>query len=143
MAAVEMIACGASHPDLAVETRVQLARSRGSATEVGDGCGRTMVWTVAYRCVDCGRWFHRDCIRKHFEKSQCHERTVTATLADLGTSLTEGFVRPVRAYAYPVDLGAQVVLGTFFYLWRFGRSLTERSPFDVLRATFANAERRT
>ena len=119
----ECIICGASHPDLAIEERVQLARLREGAASDSEGCGRTMVWTVAYRCVDCGRWFHRECIRRHFASSGCHEQTPLSMLVDIGTAVTEGVVRPVRALTYPVDIGAQLLVGTFLFAWRFGRTL--------------------
>lgn len=45
--------CG-EHPDFSAET-------------VG-GCGQEMEIYDAYRCVDCSLWFHRDCIKKHWDK---------------------------------------------------------------------------
>lgn len=32
------------------------------------GCERKIEFTEAYRCSDCCVFFHRDCIRKHFDQ---------------------------------------------------------------------------
>ena len=121
---VECVTCGASHPDLEIENRVQAARVRKGALMDAGGCGRTIVWTAAYRCVDCGRWFHHDCLREHFEIAAYHDHPLTSTLAGIGTAVTDTFVRPpVRVLTYPVDVGAQVVAATFLLALRVGRSL--------------------
>jgi len=60
------IACGASDPDPKVEQRVASARTDLGCAPDGDGCGRLIVLWNAYRCVECGRWFHRSCIEQHF-----------------------------------------------------------------------------
>lgn len=33
------------------------------------GCERLLSWVFAYRCVDCGLFFHLACILKHFRSS--------------------------------------------------------------------------
>ena len=65
------IICGASHPDERVEEILgELRASQGYDPGPMGGCGRTMLWPYAYRCVTCGRWFHRECIRRHFAATQ-------------------------------------------------------------------------
>ncbi len=61
----ERITCGAFHPNPEAD---RLTREMSPPSQY-DGCGRHMVWSYAYRCVDCGRWFHRACIRRHFAAS--------------------------------------------------------------------------
>lgn len=72
VAAPERVICGTFHPDLDMHRRCMVLA--GYAQEDADsyddtGCGRSILWTFAYRCVECGRWFHRDCIRRHFAKA--------------------------------------------------------------------------
>jgi len=31
------------------------------------GCGKQLEIKDAYRCTGCGKWFHLDCIHKHFQ----------------------------------------------------------------------------
>lgn len=66
----ERIACGRSHPDERTEEIWNLIReSEGHPTGPMGGCGKEMLWTMAYRCVECGRWFHRECALRHFALS--------------------------------------------------------------------------
>lgn len=61
----EFIVCGDDHPNPVTNDLAKMLRANeGYPTE--GGCGRRMRWTYAYRCVECGRWFHRDCIKEHF-----------------------------------------------------------------------------
>lgn len=61
------VACGISHPDPDVERRIEAMRKEaGHETGPYGGCGAVMFWTFAYRCVECGRWFHRPCAGRHF-----------------------------------------------------------------------------
>lgn len=63
------VACGATHPHPEVERRYRALRGQEGHRTDG-GCGGTMHWTYAYRCLDCGRWMHGACLREHFEESQ-------------------------------------------------------------------------
>ena len=31
------------------------------------GCGKEVEMEKAFRCIGCGKWFHLECIYKHFE----------------------------------------------------------------------------
>lgn len=63
------VRCGDSHPDAAVEQRfVALRQEEGHSSE-SHGCGREAHWTFLFRCVECGRWYHRECIARHFAAS--------------------------------------------------------------------------
>lgn len=63
----ERVACGATHPDPEIEERFVALRANEKAPSGFDGCGRAGVWTFMFRCVECGRWMHKDCILRHFE----------------------------------------------------------------------------
>jgi hypothetical protein len=75
-----MVRCGDTDPDSVVETRINEVREEIGAPSDHSGCRRSIVWTFAYRCVECGRWFHRDCIQKHFEAHRT-ARTLSEELA--------------------------------------------------------------
>lgn len=62
----ERIACGHSHPDPKFNADIDRLRESEGAPPDTSGCGAAGIWPVMYRCVECARWFHRDCIRKHF-----------------------------------------------------------------------------
>jgi hypothetical protein len=63
----ERVACGATDPDPYVEALIAEMRQNINAPKGFDGCGGSGVWSYMYRCVECGRWMHKDCILKHFE----------------------------------------------------------------------------
>jgi hypothetical protein len=63
-----VIRCGLSDPDPRAEARIADARAALGAAADDVGCGRLVVLWEAYRCVECGRWFHRGCIVRHFER---------------------------------------------------------------------------
>jgi hypothetical protein len=63
------ITCGADHPDPEIAAALRRMREEAGYPTEG-GCGKRMCWTLAFRCVECGRWMHRDCIRKHFQESK-------------------------------------------------------------------------
>jgi hypothetical protein len=68
LAACPSMPCGVTHPDPEIEERTQALRlAEGYATE--GGCGKPLRWVLAYRCVECGRWYHRDCILQHFAET--------------------------------------------------------------------------
>lgn len=64
--ATERIRCGASHPDARIDADLQDMRDSLNFPKDTSGCGASAIWSVMYRCVECARWFHRDCARKHF-----------------------------------------------------------------------------
>lgn len=37
------------------------------------GCRESVEYKLAYRCVGCGVFFHRECIIKHFELEKEHD----------------------------------------------------------------------
>lgn len=64
--------CGTYHPDLETHRRCMILAGvapEQAMTYDDTGCGALMVWTFAYRCVDCGRWFHKTCIWRHFQEN--------------------------------------------------------------------------
>lgn len=61
----EWITCGMTYRDRAVEDRVNALRQI-EGHSVGLGCGKRLKIVYAYRCVECGRWFDRECILHHF-----------------------------------------------------------------------------
>lgn len=64
--------CGETLFDEHSERRVRALRSeRGFASDAG--CGKRIPWITAYRCLECGRWMHADCLRIHFLDSQGEE----------------------------------------------------------------------
>lgn len=65
------IACGATHPDPNTERRFRALRE-AEGHKVEGGCGSMLHWTYAFRCVECCRWFHRQCILDHFAESKHH-----------------------------------------------------------------------
>ncbi len=72
------IACGASHPDPDTERRIEAVRAAdGHPTGPMGGCGLPMHWTYAYRCTECGRFFHRHCALRHFAGSPASGHTTT------------------------------------------------------------------
>jgi hypothetical protein len=107
---VERVTCGASHPDPAIEQRVQSARVAHGTPADSAGCGRTMVWTVAFRCVECGRWFHRDCIETHFDihRSSPPESDSVGS-PPWGIVVPTGLSAALDALRYPLEVGRQVV----------------------------------
>lgn len=66
-----LIACGDSDLDQAIEAKVVAARAETGIFIDAPMCGRRLVLlSHAYRCVECSRWFHRDCILAHFAAHQ-------------------------------------------------------------------------
>ena len=60
------IVCGRTSMDDREEEMIQQMRQDVNAPDDTSGCGTTCLWKLAFRCAECGRWFHRDCIQKHF-----------------------------------------------------------------------------
>lgn len=63
---VDRIVCGDTYADPKLEARVEAARTIDIGEHEREGCGESMHWSFGFRCVECGRWFHRACIQKHF-----------------------------------------------------------------------------
>lgn len=57
--------CGNTALDAESERRIRCQRAELGARLDG-GCGRQMNWLSAYRCLECGRWMHAECLRQHF-----------------------------------------------------------------------------
>lgn len=57
--------CGNTAPDERGEAIVQSMRAETGGSPEG-GCGKPIEWLVAYRCLECGRWMHAECLRGHF-----------------------------------------------------------------------------
>jgi hypothetical protein len=60
--------CGETWPDEERERITNdLRAEQGHPEGLNGGCGKGPVkWMYLYRCVECGRFFHRQCIEKHF-----------------------------------------------------------------------------
>lgn len=83
------IECGSDHPDPEIAADLRTMRANeGYPTE--GGCGRRMRWVSAYRCVECGRWFHRDCIREHFAATRDDARAALGEATGPGGAPGEG-----------------------------------------------------
>jgi hypothetical protein len=122
---IDRITCGASHPDPAVEQRFQEVRSDRDAPTDTAGCGRSMVWTVAFRCVDCGRWFHRDCILKHFDAHRWPQPEAALMFFRLGTVVRGGVTGLARILTWPFELGGRFVAQTVYLVDDLGQSLQQ------------------
>lgn len=57
--------CGNTALDQESERRLRVLRAEAGGKPDG-GCGRQMNWLSAYRCLECGRWMHAECLRQHF-----------------------------------------------------------------------------
>lgn len=57
--------CGNTGLTEAVEVRFREIRAEKGESQDG-GCGRSLPWLHAYRCLECGRWMHAECLRQHF-----------------------------------------------------------------------------
>lgn len=56
--------CGNTGIDPATERRIRSLR--GETPPGFDGCGNEVSWILVYRCLECGRYMHAECLRKHF-----------------------------------------------------------------------------
>lgn len=61
------VVCGTFHPDPETNNRCNAQGGFPANTYDDTGCGHFILWTFAYRCLDCGRWFHATCLRNHFK----------------------------------------------------------------------------
>lgn len=65
---VERITCGHVSPDPETERTIARLRADEGYPQDMAGCGHTGRWTAMYRCVDCGRFFHRACLERHLDE---------------------------------------------------------------------------
>jgi hypothetical protein len=70
------LTCGRTYRSDDAEARVAHTR-HGEVTPYA-GCGKPMTWVHAYRCRQCARWLHGDCMDRHFGD------TAAAPAAELG-----------------------------------------------------------
>lgn len=68
MAQYPPMPCGVTHPNPEIEAMPQAMREAESHALAG-GCGKPLRWVLSYRCVECDRWMHYDCILKHFKEA--------------------------------------------------------------------------
>lgn len=64
------------------------------------GCGRPIIASEVFRCLDCGRPFHRDCLRHHCSTSDEKDREVfhaRGTIAELRRTLDRLATHPAPA----------------------------------------------
>jgi hypothetical protein len=57
--------CGNTGLTEAVEAGFRSIRASKGESPDG-GCGKQLGWLHAYRCLECGRWMHAECLRQHF-----------------------------------------------------------------------------
>jgi hypothetical protein len=57
--------CGNTAPEGQSEDIVRSMRADAGGSPVGV-CGKLIEWLMAYRCLECGRWMHAECLRQHF-----------------------------------------------------------------------------
>lgn len=94
----ERIVCGHSHPDARMNDDINALREDAGASPDNAGCGRAGIWPVMYRCAECARWFHRDCIRKHFA---AHKTAGAPEPSEAGiTAVLDKLVGKVDPYGY-------------------------------------------
>lgn len=67
-AALLPVVCGRTHVDDRAEEIATRWRS-ADGYRTGGGCGGALSLLTAYRCLECGRWMHADCLRQHFAES--------------------------------------------------------------------------
>lgn len=67
------LVCGRSYRDAMSEAIVFEMRRR-SGYRLDGGCLKPMTWVNAYRCRECGRWMHGECLDTHFAESQHDSR---------------------------------------------------------------------
>ena len=66
------IGCGATTPDPIRQAKLDAATALHDLTTGEDhsaGCGVLLLWWDAYRCLDCDKFFHQECLRVHFART--------------------------------------------------------------------------
>lgn len=59
------LVCGRTYREQRPEDIVAVLRTN-KGQRVDGGCGRAMSYLHTYRCLECGRWMHGDCLKAHF-----------------------------------------------------------------------------
>jgi hypothetical protein len=66
------IRCGATTPDPLKQAALDLATSLHDVRTGEDhsaGCGILERWWDLYRCLDCDKFMHKECLRVHFKRT--------------------------------------------------------------------------
>lgn len=71
------LVCGRTHVEDGAEAIVQRLRAQQGFRTDG-GCNGKLVLLHAYRCLECGRWMHADCLRGHFAESGDDQKAAIA-----------------------------------------------------------------
>jgi hypothetical protein len=127
----ETIVCGRTYHNDDAEARTQALRA-GQGFPTDGGCGRKVGLTWAYRCAECGRWMHLDCLKQHFKESQ-HDKTV-APACDASASVT---VTPDHLVDWPAQLTAHAAACRHCRMGALGRDRCQLGT-DLYRRAFIN-----
>lgn len=66
------IACGATSPNPATQAAIQAATAvydLATGEDHSAGCGTLLLWWDSYRCLDCDKFFHKECLKVHFART--------------------------------------------------------------------------
>ena len=67
------IRCGATTPEPTIQALLDaktLIHDVTTGENHNAGCGKLILWWEAYRCVDCDKFMHRECIQEHFKRTK-------------------------------------------------------------------------
>ena len=62
------LTCGRTNRDPRAENITRALREQ-QGFKIDGGCGRPMTFVNGYRCAECGRWMHLNCLTDHFTES--------------------------------------------------------------------------
>jgi hypothetical protein len=62
------LVCGQTYHN--AESEARLPSLRQDEEPNYGGCGQMMAWVHTYRCRQCGRWMHGECLDRHFADDQ-------------------------------------------------------------------------
>lgn len=86
-----IIACGRSSVSDDVEAYYAAERDGQETPGLYTGCGVVSSVLLLFRCLQCGRWMHADCLRSHFRTSAHDQpRAELARTALAGEGPTDG-----------------------------------------------------
>lgn len=63
------IRCGATTPDpiqQAVHDATTALHDFTNGEDHSAGCAVLILWWDSFRCLDCEKFFHKECLRRHF-----------------------------------------------------------------------------
>lgn len=66
---ITTIICGRSSHVEEAEAHFAALREGQETPGLFTGCGVGQSVLTMYRCIQCARWMHRECLRRHFETS--------------------------------------------------------------------------